>query len=118
MHLAIDVHYADDGVTVGAVGFARWTDAVPCAEWAHRDPSPPALYQPGEFFRCELPHAVRAAVLARASHPIDTIVVDAHVWLEPGRPGLGAHLFTALGAAVPVIGVAKSAYRGGVAIAV
>jgi deoxyribonuclease V len=118
MHLAIDVHYADDAVTTGAVGFASWTDAAPRAEWIYRDPSPPAPYQPGEFFRRELPHAVRAAVVARASHPIDTILVDAHVWLEPGRPGLGAHLFTALGAAVPVIGVAKSAYRGGVAIAV
>lgn len=118
MLLAIDVHYADDAVTTGAVGFASWTDAVPSAEWVHRGPSSAAPYEPGQFYRRELPHAIRAAVAASTTHSLDAIVVDAHVWLEPDRPGLGAHLFAALGNAVPVVGVAKSKYRDGVAIAV
>ncbi len=118
MLLAIDVHYADDAVTTGAVGFASWTDAVPGAEWAHHEPASAAPYEPGQFYRRELPHALRAAVAARATHSLDAIIVDAHVWLEPGRPGLGAHLFAALGRAVPVVGVAKSTYRDGIAIAV
>ncbi|HEU4734867.1 MAG TPA: endonuclease V [Kofleriaceae bacterium] len=118
MLLAIDVHYTDEAVTTGAVGFASWADAVPSVEWVHRDSESVAPYEPGQFYRRELPYAIRATIAAREAHPLDAIVVDAHVWLEPGRPGLGAHLFAALGGAVPVVGVAKSAYREGVAIAV
>jgi deoxyribonuclease V len=118
MLLAIDVHYADDAVTTGAVGFAAWPDPAPAAEWVHRDLAPPAPYEPGQFYRRELPHALRAIAAARAAHALDAIVVDAHAWLAPGQPGLGAHLFAALAGAIPVIGVAKTAYAGSAAIAV
>ena len=44
---------------------------------------------------------------------VETIIVDGYVWLGPeNRPGLGAHLYEALGKQVPVIGVAKSMFRG------
>jgi deoxyribonuclease V len=42
------------------------------------------------------------------------IVIDGYVVLdEQGSPGLGAHLHAHFIGAIPVIGVAKTAYRGG-----
>jgi deoxyribonuclease V len=40
------------------------------------------------------------------------VVVDAYVWLADDAPGLGARLHEALGEAVPVVGVAKTSFRG------
>jgi deoxyribonuclease V len=66
-----------------------------------------APYEPGAFFRRELP-ATRA-VLARA-RDLDLLIVDGYVDLDPdGRPGLGARLHDEI--RVPVIGVAKTAFR-------
>ncbi|NMO49835.1 hypothetical protein HH310_01290 [Actinoplanes sp. TBRC 11911] len=66
-----------------------------------------AEYRPGEFFERELP-AVRA-VLADAG-PMALVIIDGYVDLDPdGRAGLGAHLYQEID--VPVIGVAKTAFR-------
>jgi deoxyribonuclease V len=55
----------------------------------------------------ELP-PIRA--VCRHAGPLALIVVDGYVDLDPdGRPGLGAHVHAEFG--VPVIGVAKTAYR-------
>lgn len=40
----------------------------------------------------------------------DIIIVDGYVDIAVDHPGLGRHLFNALGGKVPVIGVAKSAF--------
>ena len=64
-----------------------------------------APYEPGAFFKRELPCLL--AVLTGVAPTI--VIVDGHAELD-GRPGLGAHLATALG--LPVIGVAKSAFPG------
>jgi deoxyribonuclease V len=46
-------------------------------------------------------------------HPFGAIVVDGYVDLDAhGAPGLGAHLYDALEGRVPVIGIAKTAYKG------
>lgn len=66
-----------------------------------------AEYRPGEFFRRELPGLL--AVLANGP-PADAVLIDGYVWLGPDRPGLGAHLFDALGGRVPVVGVAKTRF--------
>jgi deoxyribonuclease V len=67
-------------------------------------------YQPGQFFRRELPCLL--AVLATGP-TAEVIVVDGYVWLEDeSHPGLGAHLHRALDQKAAVIGVAKTSYRG------
>jgi deoxyribonuclease V len=67
-----------------------------------------APYRPGAFFERELP--ALAAVLDGAGE-LDLLVVDGYVDLDPaGRPGLGAHAHVRFG--VPVVGVAKTAFRG------
>jgi deoxyribonuclease V len=66
-----------------------------------------APYQPGAFFRRELPPL--RAVLANAIAAVELLVIDGYVDLDPdGRPGLGAHAHEEFG--VPVIGVAKTGF--------
>jgi deoxyribonuclease V len=113
---AVDVHYA--GTSQSASGRARATAAVVTAA----DPTfavvllertvfvadvPP--YRPGEFYLRELP-PVRAVLARLHDQDLGLIVVDGYVDLDPaGRPGLGAYVHDEFG--VPVIGVAKSAFR-------
>ncbi|GAA4708749.1 endonuclease V [Phytohabitans rumicis] len=104
---AVDVHYPPPGgahaaaVVAADPRFAAIVDERVC--WLPQV----APYQPGAFFRRELP-AVRA-VLAGAGR-LDLVVIDGYVDLDPdGRPGLGAHLHTELD--VPIVGVAKTAFR-------
>ena len=73
-----------------------------------------ADYAPGEFARRELPGLL--AVLALGPAP-DVVLVDGFVWLGPGRPGLGAKLFAALGGPA-VVGVAKTRFSGADAVEV
>lgn len=64
---------------------------------------------PGAFFRRELPHVL--AVLGLLPAPPAVVLIDGHVWLAHGAPGLGAHLFEALAGQVPVVGAAKRPFR-------
>ncbi len=64
-------------------------------------------YQPGEFFLRELP-PLRAVL--DGVRGLSLLVIDGYADLDPaGRPGLGAYVHAEFG--VPVIGVAKSAFR-------
>src|SRR6185437_8578832 len=76
---------------------------------AHRVELVPEVepYQPGRFYLRELLplHAALGGLTGMA-----LLVVDGYADLDPdGRPGLGAHAHTEFG--VPVIGVAKTAFR-------
>ncbi len=74
-------------------------------------------YIPGEFFRRELPCLL--TVLAKVQAPLNCVLIDGYVWLSAERkPGLGAHLYEALGRKTSVIGVAKTYFRGAPAIEV
>ncbi|MFZ5442044.1 MAG: endonuclease V [Myxococcota bacterium] len=104
-----DVHYEDDHATAACVLAPSWSAAEPSACLTERV-SPIAAYEPGAFYKRELPCLL--AVLKKAG-PVDCVVVDGYVWLDgAGTPGLGAKLYEALGAKVPVIGLAKTAFRG------
>lgn len=108
----VDVDYRDDGAVAACVLLRAWEDEVPAAELveriAHVEP-----YQPGQFYRRELPCLL--AVLNKAPAPLTTVVVDGYVWLaDETRPGLGAHLYEALGRTVPVVGVAKTQFLSAV----
>jgi deoxyribonuclease V len=64
-------------------------------------------YRPGEFYLRELP-PIRAVL--HGLEGLSLLVVDGYADLDPGgRPGLGAHAHAELG--IPVIGVAKTAFR-------
>jgi deoxyribonuclease V len=113
---AVDVGYDEpnDRATAAAVVFDRWEADVPLAEHVvevgHIQP-----YIPGEFYRRELPYLL--AVLQAIGVPLDVVIVDGYVDLV-GKPGLGRHLWDALGQRVAVVGVAKSRFRGASAVEV
>ncbi|WP_338873453.1 endonuclease V [Myxococcus stipitatus] len=116
MLACLDVDYRPDVTVAACVVFRDWTDATEATHHVDRGP-PAAEYEPGQFYRRELPHLLR--VLALVPEKLEAIVVDGYVWLGEDKPGLGAHLYEALGRAVPVIGVAKTAFHSsGIAVPV
>ncbi|MBI4952301.1 MAG: endonuclease V [Myxococcales bacterium] len=110
MLACVDVDYRPDGSAVAAcLLFGAWSDARPVEEHVERITANVAPYEPGELFRRELPCILK--VLALVAVPLEVVVVDAYVTLDPaGRPGLGAHLHDALGHHVAGVGVAKTRY--------
>lgn len=104
---AVDVHYPAGSGARAAVVVSR--DAAFSSVTAERVVvvEEVAAYRAGEFYRRELP-PVRA-VLAGV-RGLGLLVIDGYVDLDPeGRPGLGAYAHAEFG--VPVIGVAKTAFR-------
>ena len=109
MKICIDVDYRDNHAIAAGILFREWTDETPLREIVERiDGIQP--YIPGEFFRRELP--CLRAVLARIEEPIELVVIDGYVWLgDETHPGLGGHLYEALGRSTPIVGVAKTCFR-------
>ncbi len=106
MFAATDVHYLPaDGARAALVTSDDPTFSVIVSERTVLVPHV-APYQPGAFFRRELPplRAVLAGVRG-----LQLLVIDGYVDLDPsGRPGLGRHVHAEFG--VPVIGVAKTRF--------
>ena len=104
---AVDVHYLrTGGARAAAVLAADAAFAHVLAERTAVVARVPA-YRPGEFYLRELPPL--RAVLEDLTG-LGLLVVDGYADLDPGgRPGLGAHAHAEFG--IPVIGVAKSAFR-------
>jgi deoxyribonuclease V len=107
----VDVAYTADAAGVACVLADSWLTAAAQTEISRCFACAPAAYVPGEFYKRELP-LLRAVIDDLRPLPA-VIVIDGYVWLgADGAPGLGAHLFEALQSAIPIIGVAKTQYRG------
>lgn len=105
MLACVDVDYRGDGAVAAALLFAAWTDAAPARELVARIPRVPD-YEPGQFYKCELPCLLE---VLRGVTPA-CVIIDGFVHLgRERRPGLGAHLASALG--VAVVGVAKNSFH-------
>ncbi|MGO8927059.1 MAG: endonuclease V [Limisphaerales bacterium] len=109
MIACLDVDYREPAAYAAGLAFQNWSDATPATEKVI-----PVVgvnpYEPGQFFRRELPCLL--AVL-RELPPVAVIVVDGYVWLDGvSVAGLGAHLYQALAGKVAVIGVAKTRFAG------
>ena len=105
--VAADVHYlAPGGARAAAVVAADASFSRLVAERVELVLAV-APYRPGQFYLRELP-PLRAALNGLAD--VALLIVDGYADLDPGgRPGLGARAHAEFG--VPVIGVAKSAFR-------
>jgi deoxyribonuclease V len=113
MIAAIDVHYLDDASAMaGAVVFSDFPDAKGFRTYI-KVISVIEDYVPGCFFRRELPCIL--AILEIIEEEIDTVIIDGYVNLGD-KPGLGLHLWEALGGRKKVIGVAKKYFRGSDAV--
>jgi len=106
MYAAVDVYYLPSGGARAALVLA--SDAAFATIAAEKTVlvGHVAPYQPGEFYRRELPPM--RAVLAGVDG-LGLLIIDGYVTLDPdGRPGLGAYARAEFG--VPVIGVAKTRF--------
>jgi deoxyribonuclease V len=112
---AVDVHYEPHRARAACTVFRDWSSAsAECERVVEAPPASP--YVPGQLFRRELPPLL--AIIRALVEPPAIVLVDGYVWLDADRaPGLGAHLHLALGG-VPVVGVAKTEYRGAPAASV
>ena len=107
MLACLDVHYRGDEA---GILFQGWEAERGAAQLVERV-RPVAPYEPGRFYARELPCLLR--LLGRIGQPLDVVVIDGYVWLGPGgEPGLGGHLYAALGRTAAVVGVAKSPFKG------
>ncbi len=109
LKIAIDVHYNEYSAVVAGLGFTDWRAAQADQEWV-KCVGGIADYEPGAFYKRELPCIL--SLFGDLNTPIDTIVIDGFVTLGPAlADGLGMHLYRALGASVPIVGVAKRPFK-------
>jgi deoxyribonuclease V len=106
----VDVSYQNNEAVAACILFRSWTDKSSDDEIVERI-GQIEEYQPGEFYRRELPCLL--AVLHKLREPLEAVIVDGYVWLgDKNLPGLGARLYDRLGGTTVVIGVAKSGFAG------
>jgi deoxyribonuclease V len=106
----LDVAYAAEGAGVACVLADSWTAPTPAAELSKYVACIPAKYEPGRFYRRELP-LLRTLIDSLEFLP-SVMIIDGYVWLgAKNQPGLGAYLYESVGGAIPVVGVAKTPYR-------
>jgi deoxyribonuclease V len=112
----LDAAYLATETSVACVLATDWLAGTAADEFVRTFPQA-APYQSGEFFRRELPGLLQ--LLAELSVPLTVVIIDGYVWLDSnGKPGLGGHLFSALGGHIAVVGVAKTRFVGAPAIPV
>lgn len=109
MIFAVDVAYRENKAVAAGVLFQNWEDGEPAAELT-AEISTVAEYEPGQFYKRELPCILE--LLKRLQQLPECIVIDGYVYLDgTHKPGLGKHLYDALEGKTAVIGVAKSRFK-------
>lgn len=108
MIVCLDVDYRKDVVVTARLMIPNWDAKAPASLVTIRTRGAAPDYIPGAFYRREMPYLVAALEGVTAA----VVVIDGYVWLGPGTPGLGAHLWDAIGKRAAVVGVAKTPFRG------
>ena len=106
--LVLDVQYASDKAYVAGGLFSTWETEV-FEHVYHTTYHDIAEYEPGSFFKRELPCLMH--LLELVDVPLDYILIDGYCYLSQDRRGLGAYLFDALEQQTPVIGIAKKSFH-------
>ena len=110
MILAVDVYYYENKAKSVGVLFRNWEDPQPFRVISafHENP---LEYVPGSFYKRELP-CILDLLRDVDTSQLNVVVVDGYVYLDNEmKPGLGHYVYESLGGAVPVIGVAKTAFH-------
>src|SRR5689334_10568559 len=106
MIACLDVHYRAAQARAAAVLLNSWTQHAPISSHL-ADIADVQPYQPGSFYRRELPCLL--AVLRLLPTMPRVLIIDGHVWVSAERgAGLGAHLHEAIQRSAIIVGVAKS----------
>ena len=107
MKLAVDVHFDGEGALAAGVAFDAWDAAEPSRTVTSRVPQREKA-RAGELDLRKLPCILQ--LLREHALAPEIVLVDGFVDLDAREtPGLGRHLYHALGGRVPVIGVSRSA---------
>jgi deoxyribonuclease V len=111
MIAALDVHYRPDrSAKAVCLVFDRF-DAPHASATYEAVLHDVADYQPGEFYRRELPCLLQVLALTDTS-ALTCLVIDGYVFLDDtGKPGLGWHLHQYFQGKIPVVGVAKTSFH-------
>ena len=109
MILAFDTYYSGTKAKTACIAFENWSAETP-ADIFTQTTEDVADYEPGSFYKRELPCILSLLQEIPISN-ISCIVIDGFVQLnDPGKLGLGGHLYEALDRKVSVIGVTKSKF--------
>ena len=109
-----DVYYRATHAIAACLLFRDWPNDCSYFELTNCVEKP-AAYEPGRFYRRELPALL--SVVEKLPERPDVIMIDGYVWLgQESYPGLGAYLYEALGGTSAVIGVAKKLFKEGTAV--
>jgi len=107
----VDVAYRErKAARAACVVIDAWESSAPLTWYAKAIDVIPHAYEPGFFYRRELPYLMTVLRLLPALPAV--IVVDGYVWLPDGRPGLGVYLYEALVRCAAVVGIAKRPFEG------
>ncbi|BDR58229.1 endonuclease V [Xylocopilactobacillus apicola] len=109
MKLAIDVYYYPDRAKAVGILFENWKQSEP-DEIITAFISDVAKYEPGSFYKRELP-CILELLKQVDMFNLELIIVDGFVYVDNDqKAGLGKHLFDALNEEIPIIGVAKNPF--------
>ncbi len=110
MILTFDTYYFDNKAKTVCVSFENWSDNIPAQIYSETIEGI-ADYEPGAFYKRELP-CILSLIKQIDLKQVNYIIVDSFVVLnDNGKLGLGGHLFEALNKKIPIIGVAKSGFH-------
>lgn len=109
MIYAFDVYYNGNIAQAVGIAFLEWRDLHPKEVYKELIINIEA-YEPGAFYKRELPCLLK--IINKLSLSADDIlIVDGYVFLDDDeKPGLGFHLYDHLKGVVPVVGIAKKKY--------
>lgn len=107
MILAFDSYYFNNKAKTVCLAFDHWSDSVESAIYSELL-EPIADYEPGAFYKRELP-CILSLLKQIDLSKVSFIIIDGFVQLDDsGKLGLGGHLYEQLERKIPVIGVAKT----------
>lgn len=110
MFLAIDVHYRNEMARVVSLEFEHWRSTEPLT-FHELEMDVAAEYQPGEFYKRELP-CILEILKYSDLEKVEAIIIDGYVVLDDkGKAGLGAILYNKINKKVPIIGIAKRPFH-------
>lgn len=107
MIYAFDTYYREDKAKTVCVGFENWEDEIFTMSKTQIT-NVKSDYVSGQFYKRELPCILNLLNQIKLNDN-DIIIVDGFVYLNDDmKLGLGGHLYNAIGATNPIIGVGKS----------
>ena len=109
MILAVDVDYRKNNhAVIAGIVFKNWQDEE-ATKIIVTNLDNIEDYISGQFYKRELPCILK--LLNEIQYTLKCIVIDGYVFLDENKKGLGAYLYEALDKKIPVIGVAKTAFK-------